>query len=89
LNSKLTEDFLDSFARLPEPVKMQARKSYRLWRANPHHPGLHFKRIHGHDELFSVRVGLGWRALGLLEGDTIYWYWIGSHAEYDKLLKQL
>ncbi|HJQ78391.1 MAG TPA: hypothetical protein VJ828_00470 [Lacipirellulaceae bacterium] len=88
MNSKVTEDFVACFARLPEAVKLQTRKSYRLWRANSSHPGLHFKRIHGHEDLYSVRVGLGWRALGLVEGDTIYWYWIGSHAEYDKLLKQ-
>jgi hypothetical protein len=89
LKSQVTEDFVACFARLPDSVKTQAQKSYRLWRANPTHPGLHFKRIHGHEALYSVRVGVGWRALGLLEGDTIYWYWIGSHAEYDKLLKQL
>jgi hypothetical protein len=56
---------------------------------NPHHPGLHFERIHGREDLYSVRVGLGWRALGLVEGDSIYWYWIGSHAEYDKPLKRI
>jgi hypothetical protein len=88
LKSKVTDDFVACFARLPDAVKSQARNSYRMWRANPNHPGLHFKRIHGCEELYSVRVGLGWRALGLVAGDTIYWYWIGSHAEYDKLLKR-
>jgi hypothetical protein len=88
LKSKVTEDFVARFARLPDSVKIQARKNYRLWRADPTHPGLHFKRIHGHEEMYSVRIGLGWRAVGLLEGDTIYWFWIGSHAEYDKLLRQ-
>jgi hypothetical protein len=88
LKSKVTEDFVKCFARLPEPTKAQARRSYRLWRANADHPGLHFKRIHGKENVYSVRVGLGWRALGLLEGDTIYWYWIGSHSDYDKYLKQ-
>jgi hypothetical protein len=45
-----------------------------------------FKQIHGREALYSVRVGLGWRALGLLEGDTMTWFWIGSHAEYDSLI---
>jgi hypothetical protein len=89
LKSKVTEDFVACFARLPDAVKSKARKSYRIWRANPGHPGLHFKRIHAHEEMYSVRVGIGWRALGLMQGDTIYWSWIGSHAEYDKLIKQL
>jgi hypothetical protein len=54
---------------------------------NPSHPGVHFKRVHFkrvHDRepICSARVGLGWRVLGLLEGDTVTWFWIGSHAEY-------
>jgi hypothetical protein len=85
MNSQVTEDFLACFGRLPDAVKAQARKAYRLWRESPSHPSLHFKRIHGHEALYAVRVGLGWRALGLLEGDTIAWFWIGSHAEYDRL----
>jgi len=86
VNSQLTEDFLACFAKLPDRVKTQARKSYRLWRENAAHPGLHFKKVHGHEDLYSVRVGLGWRALGLLEGNTVTWFWIGSHADYDNLI---
>lgn len=51
------------------------------------YPSLHFKLIHGHEALYSVRIGRGWRALGLLEGDRMSWFWIGSHAEYDELVK--
>ena len=86
MKSQVTEDFLACFARLPDAVKVQTRKAYRLWCENPSHPGLHFKKIHGHESLYSVRVGLGWRALGLVDGDTITWFWIGSHAEYDQLI---
>lgn len=89
MNSRVTEDFVAFFARLPVTVQKQARKSYRLWRTNPSHPGLHFKSIKGHDDVYSVRVSLGWRAVGLLEEGTINWFWIGSHADYDKLLAQL
>lgn len=71
MNSQLTSDFLACFAKLPESVKEQARKCYQMWRENPTHPSLHFKRIHGQEGLYSVRVGLGWRALGLLEDNTI------------------
>jgi len=39
--------------------------------------------------IYSVRVGMGWRALGLLEEETIYWFWIESHAEYDDFIKRL
>jgi hypothetical protein len=82
----VTEDFLKCFSQLPEAVRDLARKNYRLWRDNPAHPSLRFKKIHAHEDLYSVRIGQGWRALGLLEGDTITWFWIGSHADYDKLI---
>jgi hypothetical protein len=89
LNSRVTEDFLACFAVLPEAIKDQARRAYRLWRQNPSHPGLHFKRVHDREPIYSARVGRGWRVLGLLEGDTVTWFWIGSHAEYDRMLERL
>lgn len=88
MHSYLTDDFFDSYRLLPVTVRQQARKAYRLWRQNPQHPGLHFKPVHPVEPLYSVRVGRSWRALGLLEGDGIYWFWIGSHSDYDKLLSQ-
>jgi hypothetical protein len=48
-----------------------------------------FKRVHPHQPIFSVRIGIGWRAVGLREGDTIIWFWIGAHGEYDGLLRRL
>ncbi len=76
------------YAHLPANVREQARRAYRLWRSNPSHPGLQFKRIHSTELIFSARVGLGWRALGILEGDTVTWFWIGSHAEYDTIVSR-
>ncbi|NOK63735.1 MAG: hypothetical protein GFH27_549285n342 [Chloroflexi bacterium AL-W] len=87
MKSVLTEDFLVHFRNLPDAVKEVARKNYRLWRENPRHPSLQFKRVHQTELIYSVRVGLGWRALGLLEDDTIAWFWIGSHADYNHLIK--
>ncbi|HEX8202564.1 MAG TPA: hypothetical protein VF590_18950 [Isosphaeraceae bacterium] len=89
MNSQLTEDFLACYARLPASVREQARRAYRLWRADPAHPGVQFKRVHPVEPIFSARVGLRWRALGLLEDGTVTWFWIGSHAEYDALLARL
>ena len=66
-----------------------ARKAYRLFREHPQHPGLQFKKVHDRDPVYSVRVSLGCRALGLIENDEITWFWIGSHADYDRLLKNL
>ena len=86
MKSQLTDDFLRCFGRLPEEVRARARRMYRLWQTDPSHPSLRFKRVHSREPVYAVRVGLGWRALGLVEGDTITWFWIGSHAEYDRLI---
>ncbi len=89
MNSVLTAGFLDRLGRLPDSVRQQASHAYALWRTDPHHPSLQFKRVSQRQAIYSVRVGLGHRALGLWEGDTITWFWIGSHAEYDTLLARL
>jgi hypothetical protein len=89
VNSQLTEDFIACFGKLPNVVKEQARKNYRLWKKDPYYPSLHFKQVHAKDAIYSVRIGRGWRALGLVEGNLITWFWIGSHADCDKLLSQL
>jgi len=86
LKSRITEDFVSLLNKLPHRVQENARRNYRLWKENPAHPGLHFKKIHDQEPLYSVRIGRGWRALGLLEEDTITWFWIGSHADYDHLI---
>ena len=87
MKSRVTEDFVGCFGKLPKPVREKARKNYRLWKANPAHPGVRFKRVHAHEPVHSVRIGLGWRALGLLEGNTVTWFWIGSHADYETLIR--
>jgi hypothetical protein len=86
MNSRLTEGFVACFQRLPPEIKELARKNYRLWRANPAHPSLQFKRVSKKEPIYSVRVGAHYRAVGLLEGDAITWFWIGTHADYDLLL---
>ncbi len=80
--------FWKFYDHLPEDVQQRADKAYKLWQSNPQHPSLQFKRIDPQDPIYSVRVGRKYRALGWLAGDTVTWFWIGSHAEYDNLLKQ-
>lgn len=86
MKSIVTRDFMECFACLPEAIRNQARRSYRLWKRNSKHPSLHFKSISGHEGLFSVRVGRDWRALGRIKDNSLIWFWIGSHAEYDRLV---
>ena len=69
--------------------KEQAARAYALWRSDPYHSSLQFKRVSQRQPIYSVRVGLSYRALGLREGQHVYWFWIGPHAEYDELLRRL
>jgi hypothetical protein len=89
MNSRTTRRFRELLAALPSNVQQQAREAYRLFRQNPSHPGLRFKQVHQDPPTYSARVGIGYRAVGVLDGATIIWFWIGSHADYDKLLAQM
>jgi len=51
---------------------------------NPFHPSLHFKCINAEENIWSVRITLGYRAIGILEDDTVTGFWIGSHDDYER-----
>ena len=70
---------------LPPDARRQAIAAYRLFLEDPFHPGLQFKRIGRRRNIWSVRVGLHYRAVGERNEDRVLWYWIGTHAEYDRL----
>lgn len=89
MNSYTTRQFRQLFVSLPRHVQLQARQTYQLFRQNAAHPGLHFKRVHDVPPIYSARVGIGYRAAGVRDGETIAWFWIGSHANYDRLLENL
>lgn len=78
-----TPDFWTAYSQLPREIQRRARAAYRLWRRNPRHPSLCFKKV---GDPWSVRIAKGYRALALLEGDTYYWFWIGTHDEYEKMI---
>lgn len=63
-----------------------AARAYRLFRADPRHASLRFKKVDKESNVYSVRIGLGYRALGVVDGSTVVWFWIGSHADCDRLL---
>jgi len=89
VNSSTTKRFRSCFKRLPPDVQQQAREAYKRWIENPSHPALRFKPVHPTEPILSVRVSLHYRALGVREDDSMIWFWIGSHAEYDRLLASM
>ena len=89
MKSIVTKSFRKEFNKLPKSVRKQAFKTYKLWQKDSSHPSLQFKRVSQRQPIYSVRVSLNYRTLGLLESDCIYWFWIGTHDEYDELLERI
>lgn len=86
MNSRTTRTFWRRFDALPTDVQARATRAYTIWRTDPSHPSIQFKRVSASEPVYSVRIGLAHRALGLLDGNTVTWFWIGAHDEYDRLL---
>jgi hypothetical protein len=86
MKSFTSRRFREMYANLPQQVQLRARRTYLLFRSNPTHPGVNFKKVDEENNIYSARVGLGYRALGRMDGEVIIWFWIGSHSDYDKLL---
>ena len=89
MTCKTTKRFRDALAKLPKVIQRQAQESYKLFSRNRNHPSLRFKKVHTTEPVYSVRITIDYRALGIVDGEEIVWFWIGSHAEYLKLLDQL
>lgn len=87
MNSRTTRGFWDFYHALPADIQARADKAYDLWLIEPNAPGLQFKRVDPEDPIYSVRITRSYRALGVLRGDTITWFWIGKHDIYDRKLR--
>lgn len=88
--SRTTPAFRKLLAALPADVQQLARQEFRRFVKDPAHPGLHFKMLQRRGTtLYSARVGLHYRELAYEDDVTLYWFWIGPHAEYDRLLDRL
>ncbi len=83
MKHRATPRFWSCYRKLPEDVQRLADRGCVLLKADSRYPSLHFKKI---GEIWSVRVGLHYRALAVEDGEDLLWVWIGTHAEYDRLL---
>lgn len=82
MKSATLPSFWAAYGSLEDEIRRSARKAYHLWAQNPFHPSLHFKCINSEEGIWSVRITSGYRAVGILEGDTVTWFWIGGHDAY-------
>jgi hypothetical protein len=84
LTHHTTPDFWACYNALPASIREQADGAFELLKANPRHPSLHFKQV---GRFWSARVGLQYRAVGVDAKDGIVWFWIGTHGDYDKMIR--
>ncbi len=59
-------------------------KSFDLLKKDTFHPSLHLKKV---PPYWSVRVGKRHRALAVEVESGLLWFWIGTHAEYDQIVR--
>ena len=86
MRSRANQRFWALFRQLPEDIQERAREAYRNFSQNPAHPSLQFKKVDPKKPIYSARITREYRAVGVLKGETIIWFWIGNHADYDRLL---
>lgn len=86
MKSRTTRRFWVLFDQLPQDIQEQSQKAYERFRADPAYPGLRFKRVDDAEPIYSVRIGIHYPAVGLLNADTITWFWIGSHDDYERVI---
>jgi hypothetical protein len=89
VQSQTTRQFRELLAAAPLAVRERANSAYQLWTANPEHPSLRFKKVHTYLPIYSVRIDLDWRAVGVLREGVVVWFWVGPHSEYEKLLTKI
>ena len=87
--SYANESFWKCYNDLPKEIQELANKSYNIFKENPSHPGLQFKKVGKKQPVYSARVSDYYRALCMMEGDSVYWFWIGNHDSYMKLINNL
>ena len=84
MKHRASRKFWSYYRKLPAGVQRLANKNYQLLKSSPSHPSLHFKPA---GRYWSVRVGLHYRALAVASGSDLVWFWIGTHAEYNEIIK--
>ena len=88
MKSIRTKVFKNLYSELPDEIKENAKKQYKLFRNDSNHPSLRTKMIGSTKnekiKVFEVSVGMGYRATYIIDSDVYIWFWIGSHNSFDK-----
>ena len=80
MTSHALKSFWTCYEQLPTHVQKLADKSFALFQTNPRHPSLGFAKK---GAVYTVDVGRSYRAIARQRGGDYYWFWIGTHEEYN------
>ena len=80
MRSHALRSFWRSYEQLPPHVQKLADKNFALFKANPRHPSLGFRKKGG---VYTVEIGRSYRALARERKGHYYWFWIGTHEDYN------
>jgi mRNA-degrading endonuclease RelE of RelBE toxin-antitoxin system len=87
MKSLALPSFWEAYESLDKITRRRVKKAFKLWSQNPFHPSLRFKCINHEENIWSVRINLAVRGIGLFENDTVTWFWVGDHDEYERFFK--
>jgi hypothetical protein len=82
---RTTDRFWKCYGKLPGPVQKISKKNFELLKTDPSYPSIHFKKV---GKFWSARIGLDYRALAIEDGEDFIWVWIGTHDEYERMIKE-
>jgi hypothetical protein len=83
LKHHASPEFWQRYRTLPAAIRRLADRCFEQLKQDPNYPSLHFKKV---GRFWSVRVGAHYRAIGVQSSEETLWFWIGSHADYDKMI---
>ncbi len=87
--SYASDSFWKCYKELPKEIQQLADKAYDLFKENSTHPSLQFKKVGKKQPVYSARVTDFYRALGILKGKKVYWFWMGNHDAYQRMIKNV
>ncbi len=76
--------FWNCYYKLPPAIQELADKNFEILKSDSQHPSLHLKKV---GRYWSARVGRRYRTLAVETKKGLIWFWIGTHPEYDKLVR--
>lgn len=96
LYSEISKKVKKQFRKLPSDAQRLYVEKCKLLRATSvQHPSFEWEKVKGlrkgSEPYYRVSVTKDWRAICIYseEDDLLYWYWIGPHHEYDRVIENL